>query len=160
MVCISDYARSQLMALSEPETWEKLHVIHVGIPVEQFTRSTAALRRAAPEILCIGRLVPEKGQAVLIEALAPLTERGHAVDADVRRRRAGAPALERLAERPRNRVEGLLPGRGGPGRDPRPLRSASIFCLPSFAEGIPVVLMEAMAMRIPVSAPGSPASPS
>ena len=76
VVCISDFARSQLMALGDPGDWDKLHVIHVGIPIEQFTpaRTSRADPRAEPEILCIGRLVPEKGQALLLQAFARVIE--------------------------------------------------------------------------------------
>ncbi len=78
VVCISDFARSQLMALSDPELWDKLHVIHVGIPIEQFTplRKSEPSPARSPRSSCIGRLVPEKGQAVLLQAVAQLTEHG------------------------------------------------------------------------------------
>jgi colanic acid/amylovoran biosynthesis glycosyltransferase len=150
VVCISEYARSQLMGLGEPDAWSKLAVIHVGIPVEQFTGADLARPGAEPEILCVGRLVPEKGQAVLIEALALLVERG-------------AAARVRLAgEGPsRGRLEALAAGLGladlvrfdgAVGQDElcSLYEGAAVFCLPSFAEGVPVVLMEAMAMRLPV----------
>jgi colanic acid/amylovoran biosynthesis glycosyltransferase len=158
VVCISDFARSQLMALSEPQSWGKLHVIHVGLPLEQFTRANdderrrehARTRAAEQSILCVGRLVPEKGQAVLLEALGLLLERGH----NARVLLAGAgqsrASLERLAER--LGVAGRVSLLGAVSQqDVRALyEDASIFCLPSFAEGVPVVLMEAMAMELPV----------
>jgi colanic acid/amylovoran biosynthesis glycosyltransferase len=151
VVCISDFARSQLMALSEPEIWDRLDVVHVGIPVDQFTRSNApppAERR--PTILYIGRLVPEKGQAVLLEAVALLAGRGHLVHVTLAGEGALRPDLERRAER-----LGIAPrvsflGAVGQDRLRELYETASIFCLPSFAEGVPVVLMEAMAMGLPV----------
>jgi glycosyltransferase involved in cell wall biosynthesis len=152
VVCISDFARSQLMGLSDPDTWERLHVVHVGIPVEQFTPTGAAKNGngGAPTILYIGRLVPEKGQAVLLEAVAELAARGSEVElalAGEGQQRAG---LERAATR--LGIEERVTFLGAVGQEElRGLyEGASVFCLPSFAEGVPVVLMEAMAMGLPV----------
>jgi colanic acid/amylovoran biosynthesis glycosyltransferase len=151
VVCISDFARSQLMAVTDPKRWARLHVVHVGIPIEQFTRSrdrNGAGRR--PVILYIGRLVPEKGQTILLEAVARLTERGLDVELQLAGDGALRPELERSAARLdiADRVSFL----GAVGQEElRGLyEAASIFCLPSFAEGVPVVLMEAMAMGLPV----------
>jgi colanic acid/amylovoran biosynthesis glycosyltransferase len=154
VVCISDFARSQLMGLSDPQTWDRLHVVHVGIPVEQFTPSrngNGGIGSAAvPTILYVGRLVPEKGQAVLLEAVARLLEEGR----DVRVKLAGEgelrPHLEDLCQEAgiADRVTFLGPVSQERIRDL--YAEATIFCLPSFAEGVPVVLMEAMAMGLPV----------
>jgi colanic acid/amylovoran biosynthesis glycosyltransferase len=151
VVCISDYARSQLMALSDPETWEKLHVIHVGLPIEQFTRlGDEPPLRSDAEILCIGRLVPEKGQAVLLRAVATLIERGHAVKLTIAGAGQDKSSLELHAKRLGIASRVSFPGAVGQDQIRGLYEEASIFCLPSFAEGIPVVLMEAMAMRIAV----------
>ncbi len=151
VVCISDYARSQLMALSEPEAWDKLHVIHVGIPIAQFTRNGNGSRPSArPTILFIGRQVPEKGQAVLLQATALLAERGHTVDVVLAGEGQARPEFERLAQRLGVASQVSFPGAVGQEEIHALYAGASIFCLPSFAEGIPGVLMEAMAMRLPV----------
>jgi glycosyltransferase involved in cell wall biosynthesis len=151
VVCISDFARSQLMALSDSGAWPNLPVIHVGIPIERFTplngdRPLAAL----PKILCIGRLVPEKGQAVLIEALARLLERGRPAALTLVGEGPQREALERLARD--LGVEQDVSFRGAIGEEElhEAYEGASVFCLPSFSEGVPVVLMEAMAMKLPV----------
>jgi colanic acid/amylovoran biosynthesis glycosyltransferase len=149
VVCISDYARSQLMALSDPESWGRLHVVHVGIPIEQFTRD-AGRRAAGPSILCVGRLVPEKGQAVLLEALARLAGRGHRVSLVLAGEGRSRSALERRAERLGVAAQVSFLGAVGQDAIHDMYAGASIFCLPSFAEGVPCVLMEAMAMGLPV----------
>jgi glycosyltransferase involved in cell wall biosynthesis len=162
-ICISDFARSQLIALSNADAWEKLHVVHCGVPLERFTRGAEPLasadatpRRAPagavaePTILYVGRLVPEKGQAVLLRAVALLRERGRRVRATLVGEGPQRSALEALAEQ--LGVAGQLDFTGALGQDEiRALyETASVFCLPSFAEGIPCVLMEAMAMELPV----------
>jgi colanic acid/amylovoran biosynthesis glycosyltransferase len=170
VVCISDFTRSQLMALSDPEVWDRLHVIHVGIPIEQFTRAPHLENGSAPhldnesaphadngsrpegdaEILFIGRHVPEKGHAVLLEAAALLGERGHKVNVTLAGDGPMRPTLERLAGQLGLASQVSFPGAVGQDEIHAMYASASIFCLPSFAEGVPGVLMEAMAMRLPV----------
>jgi exopolysaccharide biosynthesis WecB/TagA/CpsF family protein len=160
VVCISDYARSQLMYLSDPQKWDSLKVVHCGIPLERFTRSTPRARLDAeqsllqptteqPRILCLGRLVPEKGQTVLLDALAELNRRGRSVHATF----AGeGPSREGLEASVRELgLDAQVDFLGAVGQDDirRLYEDASIFCLPSFAEGVPCVLMEAMAMRLP-----------
>jgi colanic acid/amylovoran biosynthesis glycosyltransferase len=155
VVCISDFARSQLMALSGPELWEKLHVVHVGVPIEQFTRSNGLTLdlvelddAVEPGILYIGRLVPEKGQAVLLQAVARLVECGHPVSLTLAGEGPERAALERLAEKLGIGSRTSFLGAVGQEEIHALYARASIFCLPSFAEGVPVVLMEAMAMGL------------
>lgn len=150
VVCISDFARSQLMSISDPGRWGDLHVIHVGLPVDEFTRASPPPIDEDPRLLYIGRLVPEKGQTVLFEAVARLAERGRTVRLTLAGEGEIRPRLEQLAAELgiADRVEFL----GAVGQDDLHAlyAGASVFCLPSFAEGVPVVLMEAMAMEVPV----------
>jgi glycosyltransferase involved in cell wall biosynthesis len=163
VICISDFARSQLIALGDADAWEKLHVVHCGVPLERFTRGAeplasgdatpgrASARTAAePTILYVGRLVPEKGQAVLLRALALLRQRGRRVRATLVGEGPQRGVLEALGEQ--LGVAGQLDFTGALGQDEihALYETASVFCLPSFAEGIPCVLMEAMAMELPV----------
>jgi colanic acid/amylovoran biosynthesis glycosyltransferase len=151
VVCISDYARSQLMALSDPAIWDRLHVVHCGIPLQQFTGSEDGdARQADPTILYLGRLVPEKGQAVLLQAVSLLNERGHMVNVILAGDGPSRLGLERLAEQLGIASRSSFPGAVGQEEIHDLYANASIFCLPSFAEGVPGVLMEAMAMRLPV----------
>jgi glycosyltransferase involved in cell wall biosynthesis len=150
VVCISDFARSQLMAICPPDTWERLRVVHVGIPVEAFTRSSPPAETAGPtRILYIGRLVPEKGQSVLLEAAAALTRAGRDLHLTLAGEGDLRPGLEAMARRlgMAERVE--FPGAVGQEELHALYERAGIFCLPSFGEGVPVVLMEAMAMEVP-----------
>ncbi|HSZ05251.1 MAG TPA: glycosyltransferase family 4 protein [Solirubrobacteraceae bacterium] len=151
VVCISDYARSQLMTLNAPTEWSKLHVVHVGVSTESFDRSRdASTTRIANKILCVGRLVPEKGHAILLQAIATVTERGQPVHLDLIGEGPSRPALESLAERLGVRSRVNFHGAVGQDAIRRFYSQASLFCLASFAEGVPVVFMEAMAMELPV----------
>jgi colanic acid/amylovoran biosynthesis glycosyltransferase len=151
VVCISDFARSQLMALSQPSCWGKLHVVHVGIPIEQFTRSAGEEHpRNEHLILSIGRLVPDKGHAVLLEAIALLADRGCRLRVTLAGDGPSRAGLERLAQS--LGIDQQVSFTGAVGQDDihELYARASVFCMSSFAEGVPCVLMEAMAMELPV----------
>lgn len=155
IICISDFARSQLMPLIPEEQWSKLRVVHCGIDPHQFPVHVAAshrMRHRPVNILTVARLAPVKAHAVLFHALDELMIRG----CEVRLTLAGdGPCrreLEALADTLglRSHIEFL--GNVGQDQVPQLLKDADLFVLPSFAEGVPVVLMEAMAARCPVIA--------
>ena len=150
VVCISDFARSQLMALVSEDHWEKLHVIHCGIDPEVFSPPAERNGTEGLDVLSVGRLVPFKGQGLLIEAVAALADRGIDVRVTVVGWGENRPRLEELVAE--LGVADRVTFTGAVGQDVIRglLASADTFCLPSFAEGVPVSLMEAMAMELPV----------
>jgi colanic acid/amylovoran biosynthesis glycosyltransferase len=151
VICISDFARSQLMAHVDEAQWSKLQVIHCGVDPEAFTaerkRDTNGL-----ELLTAARLTQAKGHVVLFHALEELGRRGVEVRLTIVGEGPKRRDLEQLARQlgvdSRIRFEGAV----GRERIHHYYRRADVFCLPSFAEGVPVVLMEAMAMELPVVA--------
>jgi colanic acid/amylovoran biosynthesis glycosyltransferase len=148
IVCISNFARSQLMRLSEYQHWRKLVVSRLGIDPSVFAPRTQPERSAAPfEVLCVGRLTPSKGQHIVVDAIARMVEQGR----NVRLRLVGAgvdaASLKQHAALLGEHV--VFEGAVNQDRIRSLYAAADCFCLPSFAEGIPVVLMEAMAMQIP-----------
>ncbi|MET0553686.1 MAG: glycosyltransferase family 4 protein [Vicinamibacteria bacterium] len=148
VVCIGRYARSQVMKLSEHAQWSKVEVAPLGVDLGRFAP------RPAPEgrpfrILCVGRLVAAKGQHVLLSAVLRLAHAGR----DVRLTLVGdGPDRESLAGRVAAEGAGGFVTLAG-SVDQDAIRSfyeqSDAFALASFAEGIPVVLMEAMAMEVP-----------
>jgi glycosyltransferase involved in cell wall biosynthesis len=158
VVCVSDYGRAQLMALVDEAHWGKIHVVHCGVDVDEFAAPASGPNGAAgaPQgslrLLTVGRLVAVKGHGVLVEAVARLAGENVDVVATVvgdGPRRAELEALARdlgVADRVR------FAGRVGQDDIRRFYAEADVFCLPSFAEGLPVVLLEAMASGVPVVA--------
>ena len=143
VVCISDYARSQAMALLGPEHWPKLHVVRCGGRRREL-RTLSGFR-----VLNVGRLAPVKGQLLLVEAVAALNAAGVATTLAI----VGEGPMRRRLEEAAVEVPGVeLLGAVGQDDIQRLYRQADAFCLPSFAEGVPVVLMEAMALELPVVA--------
>jgi colanic acid/amylovoran biosynthesis glycosyltransferase len=152
--CISQYARSQLMRITPIDAWDRLEVVPLGVDPAAFSPRPANDEPKLFEVLCVGRLVPAKGQAVLIEAAAALIAAGRALRVRLVGDGPDRPALEALV-RARG-LAGHVIFEGAVDQDGiRALyRQADAFALASFAEGVPVVLMEAMAMEIPVIATG------
>src|SRR5215212_7618305 len=69
VVVISDYGRSQVMKLVEPEHWHKIELIHCGVDPSVFAPPDRAPAADRLRVLCVGRLVPDKGTRLLVEAL-------------------------------------------------------------------------------------------
>lgn len=152
VVCISDFARSQLMKLSISDHWGNLRVIRCGVDPTLFRPPVRRRKRERDRltVLCVGRLAPDKGHALLLEALSSLPA---SAARRVRVVIAGdGPERATLQRRASGLGEAHPTFLGAVGQD-RILSlyaDADIFCLPSLAEGLPVVLMEAMAMGLPV----------
>lgn len=149
IVCIGAYARSQLMHLSPASQWRKLEICPLGVDPESYIPARRPATVQPFTILCVGRLTPAKGQRILIEACRQLHESGRTLrlvlvgsgpDQEQLKAAAAAHGLESVV-----RCTGALNQAG--------VRAwyaeADAFALASFAEGIPVVLMEAMASGIP-----------
>ena len=147
--CIGSYARSQLMKLSPVDEWNKFEVSPLGVDPSAFKPRPVHENGNAFEVICVGRLVPAKGQHILIEAIDRLVREGRNIKLRVVGDGPDRESLESLAAC-RN-MNGHVVFEGAINQDKiRDLYSkADAFALASFAEGIPVVLMEAMAMEIP-----------
>ena len=149
VICISFFAQSQLMKLSSGSDWHKFDIARLGVDCSHFTPRPFRESTEAFEVLCVGRLVSAKGQRILIDAAEQLIRQGRKL------------RLRFVGDGPdRSELERLVTSRGlsdhirFEGSVNQDLiqafyRQADIFALASFAEGIPVVLMEAMAMEIP-----------
>lgn len=150
VACISDYCRAQLMRMVEPEHWDRLHVVHCGVRLADYDTPSAASAPAAPglHVVSVGRFAPMKGFGVLLEALAEVHDARLTLVGEGPERAALEATTRRLGLGGRIRFTGALGARAVT----ELLHEADVFCLPSFAEGVPVVLMEAMAARVPVVA--------
>lgn len=153
VVCISQFARSQLMRLTGPAHWAKLKLCRLGVDTQAFAPPAAATDPGpAPmlRLLCVGRLTPAKGQRLLLQACARLREEGRHFHLTLVGDGPDRQALE--AERARAGLLDCVSLAGALNQDQvrAEFARADVFVLPSLAEGIPVVLMEAMASGVPV----------
>ncbi|MBW8826279.1 MAG: glycosyltransferase family 4 protein [Acidobacteria bacterium] len=150
VVCISEFTRTQLLKLVPGDSWGRLPVVHCGIDTACFVPVDRRHRTGPVELLTVGRLDPVKGIPILLHALRLLLDQGR----DVRLRLVGSgperDALGRIAERLAVADRVRFVGSVGQDEIRRHYDEVDVFCLPSFEEGIPVVLMEAMASGLPV----------
>lgn len=146
---ISHYAASQLMTYCDAEQWDKLEVAYMGVDPEVF--STRPFREApAPlELICVGRLAPVKAQRLLISAIAILAQQGRSVLLHVVGGGPDRASLERYVESLGIGKVVIFHGFTPQDKLDEIYRRSDVFALASFAEGLPGVLMEAMAMEIP-----------
>jgi glycosyltransferase involved in cell wall biosynthesis len=150
IVCISDYTKSQLCRVTDPKYWDRFHVVKCGIDLRAFPQRAAQPERSIPRIISVARLSPEKGHVILLQALRMLRDQGVACELQI----VGAGPFEDPIRREEARLGlgGMVSHTGElpPDTVSSLLADADIFCLPSFSEGLPVSVMEAMAIGVPV----------
>jgi len=148
ILCISNFCRSQLMRITSPEHWGKMHLVRLGVdpslffPMQQKRQSDGTL-----EILCVGRLVESKGQLILLRACKLLLSQGYSLQVRLVGAGPDREYLEAFTEQ--MGIPAVFEGAKNRDETRQLLRRADIFALASFAEGVPVSLMEAMAMEVP-----------
>lgn len=149
VVAISSYGRSQLYRWVPHQHWSKVHVVHCGLETEYFDGTIRPVP-AARRLICVGRLCEQKGQLLLVEAAQRLVAQGvdfELVLAGDGEMRGTIEALVRHYNlQGRVRITGWVSGE----QVREEILAARALVLPSFAEGLPVVIMEAMALKRPV----------
>ncbi len=148
ITCIGHFCTSQMMLYADRADWHKLEIVRCGIDPEAF--AYRAPSGAATEVLYVGRLAGEKGVPILFESMIALREQGLDLHLTLCGDGEARADLEALAER--TGVNVTFAGFVDQPTVRRKLAESDIFVLPSFAEGIPVSLMEAMAIGVPVIA--------
>ena len=148
-VAITDYCSAQLRRWAGCTHWHKIHIVHCTVGAE-FDDAPPPITDDCHTLLCIGRLAPQKGQLLLIEAMGKLA--ADSIEAKLVLAGDGElrPVIEdRIAElglRDRVAITGWITGK----QVAEHLVNCRALVLPSFAEGLPVVIMEAMAKARPV----------
>ncbi len=149
--CISNFCRAQVMTWTNPRVWGNFHIVHCGIESAVFLPRPA--RQPGPlRLITIGRLHPIKGYHLLLDAVAALVKGGLIVDLDMIGDGPERAALEKRAQAlglgARVRFSGAVSQDAiGAHYD-----QADAIVVSSFMEGVPVVLMEAMAKGLGVIA--------
>jgi glycosyltransferase involved in cell wall biosynthesis len=149
VVAITHFCRAQLMLFSDPKHWSKIAIVHCGVTPETYRRDPGGTGK---RVAFVGRLDPVKGALLLIEAMAQVLK-SHP-DATLTLAGDGparGPAEARASELGISAAVHFA-GFMTQGQVAELLSGSDMLVLPSFAEGLPVVYMEALASRIPVVA--------
>lgn len=152
VACVTHFGRAQAMRLVDPKHWHKFHIVRAGIEPPKLN-GAGAKRGARPRLVCVARLSPEKGHAGLIQAFAQLVAEG--VDAELELLGDGPDTARIEAQVRELGLEKSVLMRGQVPEDEalQAMAGATAVVLASFMEGLPVVLMEALALGVPVVAP-------
>jgi glycosyltransferase involved in cell wall biosynthesis len=148
-VAISHFAQSQMMKLTSAEVWPRFEISRLGVDTSRFAPRPFREKATPFRVLCVGRLVSAKGQRILIDAVSKLRAAGRDVELTFVGDGPDRKALEFRVERLHLRDAVHFMGSVNQDHIRSLYEQADVFALASFAEGIPVVLMEAMAMEIP-----------
>jgi colanic acid/amylovoran biosynthesis glycosyltransferase len=149
VVAISSFGRSQLYARCCIEDWPKVKVVHCGLEPDFYAGAVEEIT-TAPRLVCVGRLCEAKGQLLLIEAAARVVAAGHPLElvlaGDGPLRAQIEASIRKHSLETHVRITGWISS----SEVRREILAARALVLPSFAEGLPVVIMEALALRRPV----------
>jgi colanic acid/amylovoran biosynthesis glycosyltransferase len=149
VVAISSFGRSQLYRWVEQEHWHKVKVVHCGLENAFHTVARNSLS-LTPRLVCVGRLCEQKGQLLLLEAARILARDNVAFELVLAGDGEMRPEIEKLIEhyglKNRVRITGWISST----QVREEILAARGLVLPSFAEGLPVVIMEALALFRPV----------
>lgn len=149
VAAISSYTRSQLYRWCDSKYWEKIHIVHCGLSKEYFAQNITSVPKNR-HIVCVARLNEQKGHMVLLKAIDNLVSEG----LDLKLTLVGDGVL-------RSKIESLITelnlqnyvkitGWVTNEEVRNYITNSQIMVLSSFAEGLPVVIMEALALGRPV----------
>jgi colanic acid/amylovoran biosynthesis glycosyltransferase len=148
VVAISSFGKSQLYRWCDYKQWSKIKVVRCGVDRLFIEQSPVAIPDE-PRFVCVGRLSEQKGHLLLVEAVSQLAAEGirfklvFVGDGGIR------PQIETLMNQLNLKDYIEITGWATNAEVREQILAAQALVLPSFAEGLPVVLMEALALRRP-----------
>lgn len=149
VVAISSFGKSQLYRWCEHEQWSKIHIVHCGVD-KLFLNQPHVPIPNQPRLVCVGRLSEQKGHLLLVEAANRLAAEGLSFklvfvgDGPLR------PQIETLITQYGLQDHIEITGWASNSEVQQQILASRVLVLPSFAEGLPVVIMESLALSRPV----------
>ncbi|WDI31258.1 glycosyltransferase family 4 protein [Hyphococcus flavus] len=147
VIAISNFCKSQIIRFSSIKAAEKIHIVHCGLNLKDFDFSGVPRTQ---EIVCVGRLCPQKGQAQIPAAVAALKAEFPDIKVtligDGESRAEIEAEIERCGVAENVEITGWMENE----KVREAVSGGRCFLLPTFAEGLPVVIMEALALGRPV----------
>ncbi|MBM3111232.1 glycosyltransferase [Pseudomonas sp. P66] len=149
VAAVSSFGRSQLFRWVAHRHWEKVKVVHCGLE-PAFHQISAVAAPSVPRLVCVGRLCEQKGQLFLLEAARILAAQSLAFEIVLAGDGEMRGQIEALIAEHDLQAHIRITGWISSAQVREEMLAARALVLPSFAEGLPVVIMEAMALRRPV----------
>ena len=149
VVAITSYCRSQIMRWCDHSSWDKIHEIHCTVD-QSFLSSSSEINSTSNSFVCVGRLSEQKGQLLILDALKKIVRKGinakvvFAGDGEMRN--VLEKRISELNLQNHTAITGWISG----DQVREEIVKSRALLLPSFAEGLPVVIMEAFALNRPV----------
>lgn len=150
VACVSWFGRAQAMRITPADQWHKFEIVRCGVPLSNIPDLVP--HEQPSRIVCVGRLSSEKGHAGLLDAFAHLRDRGilaqlilvgDGPEHDMLKRQCAGLGMSDAVN---------FVGRKDEQETLAEIARSDLLVLPSLMEGLPVVLMEAMALGVPVVA--------
>lgn len=149
VVAISSFGRSQLFRWINYQDWNKVQVVHCGLE-PSFHEDAVQPVTSAPRLVCVGRLSEQKGQLLLVDAVSKLLAKGIDIELVLAGDGEMRPEIDALIRQHSLESKVIITGWISSKQVREEILASRAMVQPSFAEGLPVVIMEAMALRRPV----------
>lgn len=153
VVAVSSFGRSQLYRWSALDEWPKIHIVRCGLDQSYLSQRFVPIPDQ-PHFVCVGRLSRQKGHLLLIEAVKQLVDAGHIFKVSLVGDGELRLQIEQLIASYDLQDCVALTGWASSQDVKAQLLRSQVLVLPSFAEGLPVVIMEALALGRPVISSG------
>jgi len=148
VICISHFARSQGMLFAPIYKWSRMHIIHCGVEPALF--NVVSHHQPGKRLLYTGRLAATKGLPILFESLVALKPSHPDILLTIVGDGSDRTELEQMTAQLELNDNVKFVGYKSQAEVREYMQETDVFVLPSFAEGVPVSLMEAMAAGVPV----------
>jgi len=149
VVAVSSFGRSQLLRWCDYSDWSKIQVVHCGLDAMFLSQSPIPLP-TKPQFVCVGRLSEQKGISILVEAVGQLAQEGLRFKLVLVGDGSLRPEIEALIKALKVEEYIELTGWATNLEVKQYILDSQVMILPSFAEGLPVAIMESLALARPV----------
>lgn len=154
VACVSYFGRAQAMRIVSPRYWDKFIIVRCALDFQKLPERVPPQTEVGRlRLVCVGRLSPEKGHVGLLTAFSRVLNRG--INAELILVGSGPEksSIEQKIDELGLRNNVSLTGMLNEDDTLAQIAQSDALVMASFMEGLPVVLMEAMALRVPVIAP-------
>lgn len=149
VIAISYYGQSQLYRWCSVDNWQKIHVVHCAVDEEFLAKPLQPINNTS-NLVCVGRLCEQKGQLLLVKAVKTLRDQGININLILVGDGEMRSVIEKLITEYNLEKQIIITGWADSQQVQQYILESRGLILPSFAEGLPVVIMESLALARPV----------